>query len=197
MKLGCLTIESEPERSAPLTRRETGPMTLHIVTLRERPDLRAAIFADAMQGALWPEFMRHDPVADLYFGQAALERYLDFVLMGLQDGEVVARAFSVPFCFGIESRGELPDAGWDAVIRWAHEDHLAGRKPNAVSALEISLLPRLRGGGHSRTMLTAMKQNARARGFADLYAPLRPNQKHLQPHVPMAEYVRQMRPDGL
>jgi hypothetical protein len=172
-------------------------MPLDIVTLAERPDLRAAIFADAMQGSLWPEFMRHDPVADLYFGSAALDRYLDFVLVGLEDGQVVARAFSVPFCFKIEDRIELPDAGWDAVIRWAHEDHVCGRKPNAVSALEISLLPQMRGAGHSRAMLAAMKANARARGFADLYAPLRPNQKQLQPQVPMAEYVKQMRADGL
>jgi GNAT superfamily N-acetyltransferase len=172
-------------------------MALDIVTLSERPDLRAAIFAEAMQLSLWPEFMRHDPVADLYFGGAALNRYLDFVLVGLDGDDVVARAFSVPFAFGIEGRTDLPDAGWDAVIRWAHEDHLAGRKANAVSALEISLLPRLRGSGHSRTMLAAMKANARARGFADLYAPLRPNQKHLQPHVSMAEYVKQMRADGL
>jgi GNAT superfamily N-acetyltransferase len=172
-------------------------MPLDVVTLAERPDLRAAIFADEIQLPAFPEFMRHDPVADLYYGRGALDRYLDFVLVGLEDGHVVARAFSVPFCFNIEGRAELPDAGWDAVIRWAHEDHVAGRKPNAVSALEISLLPRLRGGGHSRTMLAAMKANARARGFADLYAPLRPNQKHLRPDVPMAEYVRELRPDGL
>jgi GNAT superfamily N-acetyltransferase len=172
-------------------------MPLHIVTLAERPDLRAAIFADAMQGSLWPEFMRHDPAADLYFAREALDRYLDFVLVGLDDSEVVARAFSVPFCFGIEARTELPDAGWDAVIRWAHEDHVAGRKPNAVSALEISLLPRIQSAGHSRTMLAAMKQNARAHGFTNLYAPLRPNQKHLQPHVPMMEYIAQKRADGL
>jgi hypothetical protein len=172
-------------------------MALDIVTLRERPDLRAAIFADAMQGSLWPEFMRHDPVADLYFGDAALDRYLDFVLVGVDGGNVVARAFSVPFAFTIEGRTELPDAGWDAVIRWAHEDHVADRPPNAVSALEISLLPRLRGAGHSRTLLDAMKANARTRGFSDLYAPLRPNQKHLQPHVSMAEYIKQRRSDGL
>jgi GNAT superfamily N-acetyltransferase len=165
--------------------------------LAERPDLRAAIFADAMQSPLWPEFMRHDPVADLYFGERAFDRYLGFAFAGIEDGEVVARAFSVPFCFGIEGRAELPDAGWDGVIRWAHEDHVARRQPNAVSALEISLLPRMRGSGRSRAMLAAMKQNARARGFADLYAPLRPNQKHLQPDVAMSEYIRQMRPDGL
>src|ERR1043165_901380 len=172
-------------------------MSLQIVTLAERPELRAAIFADEMQLSLWPEFMRHDPVANLYFADAALNRYLDYVLGGLDDGKVVARAFSVPFCFGIEGRTELPDAGWDAVIRWAHEDHLAARAPNGVSALEISLLPRVRAGGNSRAMLAAMKQNARARGFADLYAPLRPNQKQLQPHMPMAQYIAQKRADGL
>jgi hypothetical protein len=172
-------------------------MSLEIVTLRQRPDLRRSIFADEFQLATWPEFMRHDPVADLYFGRGTLDRYLDFVLTGLEGSEVVARAFSVPFCFGIEGRTELPDAGWDAVIRWAHEDHAAGREPNAVSALEISLLPKVRSTGHSRAMLAAMKANARSRGFADLYVPLRPNQKHLQPHVPMAEYVSALRADGL
>jgi hypothetical protein len=60
---------------------------LDIVTLAERPELRAAIFADEMQRSLWPEFMRHDPAADLYFAEAALDRYLDFVLVGLADGQ--------------------------------------------------------------------------------------------------------------
>src|SRR4051812_11655828 len=172
-------------------------MSLQIVTLRERPDLRTAIFADEIQLPAFPEFMRHDPVADLYYVSAALDRYVDFVLIGLDAGMVVARAFSVPFAFNVEGRTELPDAGWDAVIRWAHEDHLAGRKPDAVSAIEISLVPQARGGGHSRTMLEAMKANARAQSFADLYAPVRPNEKHLQPLVPMSAYVDQLRADGL
>src|SRR5438552_9153945 len=165
-------------------------MSLQIVTLRERPDLRAAVFADEIQLPAFPEFMRHDPAADLYYAPGALDRYLDFVLVGLGGGKVVARAFSVPFAFGIAGRSELPDAGWDAVIRWAHEDHVAGRKPHAVSALEISLVPQARGAGHSRTMLEAMKANARAHGFADLYAPVRPNEKHLQPFVPMSAYAQ-------
>ena len=40
-------------------------MSLQIVTLRERPDLRAAVFADEIQLPAFPEFMRHDPAADL------------------------------------------------------------------------------------------------------------------------------------
>ena len=42
-----------------------------------------------------------------------------------------------------------------------------------------------------------MKDNARPRGFSDLYAPVRPTQKHLQPRLPMADYVRQIGPEGL
>ena len=122
---------------------------------------------------------------DLYYAPRCLDRYLDFVLAGLDDGKIVGRAFSVPFAFNIEGRTELPDAGWDEVIRWAHRDHLLGRKPNAVRALEISLLPEARCAGHSRTMLQAMKANASALAFPDLYVPLRPNEKHRQPHVPM------------
>jgi GNAT superfamily N-acetyltransferase len=173
------------------------PMSLEIVTLRRRPDLRAAIFADEIQLPAFPEFMRHDRVADLYYTPRCLDRYLDFVLVGLDGGKVVARAFSVPFAFDIEGRTQLPDAGWDEVIRWAHEDHLAGRTPNAVSALDIALLPAARGAGHSRAMLQALKANAGVLGFSDLYAPLRPNEKHRQPHVPMAEYLKQVRADGL
>ena len=172
-------------------------MSLQIVTLAERPDLRTAIFADEFQLSAFPEFMRHDPVADLYYASAVLDRYLDFVLVGLDGGKVVARAFSVPFAFNIAGREALPDGGWDEVIRWAHEDHLLARKPNAVSALEISLAPLMRGAGHSRTMLEAMKANARTHGFADLYAPVRPNEKHLQPLVPMSTYAGQLRADGL
>ena len=69
---------------------------------------------------------------------------------------MVARAFGVPFAFPTPDRTELPDGGWDAVILWAHEDANIGRKPTAVSALEISLLPQARGQGNSRFTIEAM-----------------------------------------
>ena len=172
-------------------------MTLEIVTLRERPELRSLIFADHFQQALFPEFMRHDPVAWLYYAPHCLDRYLDYVLVGRLGGEVVARAFSVPFRLGDEDRHELPDGGWDAVIRWAHEDHSRGRAANAVSALEIGIAPHARGAGRSRQMLEAMKANTRARGFSDLYAPVRPNEKHRVPFMSMSDYVARARGDGL
>jgi len=172
-------------------------MTFEVFTLKERPDLRSGIFAAAFHPPFFPEFMVHDRVARLYFSAPFFEAYLGFAFAGTDGGEVVARAFSVPFAFNIEGRHELPDGGWDEVIRWAHEDHALGRQPNAVSALEVSLLARVRGRGNARRMLDAMKQNARTMGFRDLYAPVRPTQKAHLPLLSMSEYATMRRSDGL
>lgn len=169
---------------------------MQIFTLRERPDLSDLIFSEDFQLSLFPEYMRHDAAARLYFSSPFFDRYLDFAFAGVEDGKVVGRAFSVPFAFNVPGRTELPDGGWDEVIRWAHQDQSVGRKPTAVSALEIGLLPQARAGGNSRLMLEAMKAAARARGFTDLFAPVRPNQKHRQPFMPMGDYVRAVGPDG-
>jgi hypothetical protein len=105
----------------------------------------------------------------------------------------------VPFAFrdGTLGREELPDSGWDAVIRWADEDRRAVRTATAVSALEIMVAPRLQRSGISRLMLTALRDNTRRLGFADLYAPLRPTDKHHEPLTPFADYIARQHGDGL
>ena len=57
--------------------------------------------------------------------------------------------------------------------------------------------PRLQRRGISRLMLTALRDNTRRLGFADLYAPLRPADKHREPLTPFADYVARHREDGL
>jgi len=172
-------------------------MNLEIFTLRERPELRPQIFSAAFRPPFWPEFLLHDSAARLYFDEPHFAAHEDYAFAALEHGTVVGRAFSVPFAFGIEGRRELPDGGWDEVIRWAHEDRVLGQAPTAVSALEISLLAPARGRGFSRAMLEAMRRNTHARGFRDLYAPVRPTGKAQQPFKPMRDYVAARRPDGL
>jgi GNAT superfamily N-acetyltransferase len=151
-------------------------MGLEVFTLRERPDLRPLVFASELQ-SVWPEFMRHSAAAELYFASPMFDRYLDYAFAGVADGKVVARAFCVPFAFDTAGRAELPDGGWDQVIRWAHDDRMTGRAANTLSALEISLLPEARGGGNSLALLGAMKACAKSKGFAEVFAPVRPNLK--------------------
>jgi GNAT superfamily N-acetyltransferase len=177
------------------------PDRLLVATLRERSELRAQLFSAEFAAGL-PEFMRHDRTSVLYYGDRALDRYLDFALAAVDREEpdrVIARGFSVPFAFrdGTPGRNELPPGGWDEVIRWAHADWLAGRRATVVSAIEINVLPPYRGRGISQLMLSAMVANTWARGFGDLYAPIRPSDKHLEPLVPFADYAARTRADGL
>lgn len=173
-------------------------MSVDVVTLRERPDLRPLVFRDALRD-IWPEFMLHDATADLYFDDHAFDRYQDFAFAVIDPAapEVpVGRAFSVPFAFGGD-RAELPDTGWDGVIRWAHQDAMTGSPANALSALEISLLPAYRGRGVARLVLDRMRRQAHALGCQRVFASVRPTAKHCEPFLPMAAYVARRSADGL
>src|SRR5260370_41284360 len=115
-------------------------MDLEILTLRERSDLRPLVFAPELE-SVWPEYMRNDAAAHLYFAPSIFDSYLDYAFAGVAEGKVVARAFSVPLACDIDGRAELPDGRWGQVSRWAPADQMTGRTPNALGALAISLLP--------------------------------------------------------
>jgi GNAT superfamily N-acetyltransferase len=169
-------------------------MSLELVPLSARPDLAETLDTPEFR-ALWPEFMMHDPAADLRFNEAAFTRWLDFafaILDPAAPNRPVGRAFSVPFHYS----GELPDSGWDGVIRMAHADALAGRAPNALSALEITLMPGHRGQGQSARMIRAMRRHAVARGLRHLFAPVRPTAKQNEPFLPMAAYMARRTAEG-
>lgn len=173
-------------------------MSVDVIPLSARPELRPCVFDDALQ-RLWPEFMMHDPTADLHFDPRHFDRHLDFsfaILDPALPGAPVGRAFSVPFAFDGE-RTELPDSGWDGVIRWAHADWLSRRAPTALSALEITLMPAYRGRGLARLVLDAMRRQAALHGLSRVFAPVRPTAKHREPFLPMAEYLARRSADGL
>ena len=165
-------------------------MPLTISVLADRPDL-----ADAMWDMpnSWPEFMRHDPIGGLYYGNVET-RFADFVLVARDDtGEVVACAHSIPF---VREGADLPDNGWDHVIRNGLLANLRGATPDAVSAVEIAVRPDRQGTGLSHTMLMALRDNAARHGFAELLAPVRPNGK-TDVHEPTSTYAVRVRDDGL
>lgn len=168
-------------------------MAVTTSTLAERPELADRIWIrDA-----WPEFVQHDPVSQAYFGRIA-ETFPGFTVVATdEEGEVVARGHSVPFALGAPGRGALPARGWDQVLMWAFADHRLGRAPDAASAIDITVRTDRLGRGLSSAMLGAMREAARGHGLADLYAPVRPTDKHLEPLTPMPEYARRTRPDGL
>ncbi|MDT6984361.1 N-acetyltransferase [Streptomyces lusitanus] len=169
-------------------------MTFTIMSLAERPDRWPAVrdMADS-----WPVFVTEDLVGAACFPRIAAELPAYVLFAEDEDGEVVATAHSVPFALRAPGRGGLPARGWDQVLTWAFADLRAGVRPDTVSAVAVTVAPHAQGRGLSALMLTAMRDNARAHGFGEVVAPVRPSAKHLQPRTPVEEYVRRMRPDGL
>src|SRR5262249_16647340 len=168
-------------------------MNLMTASVAERPDL-APLLDDFNP---WPRFMQQDPVGSLYYADA-VGMYPEFVLVAIDrdnPGQLVAKAYSVPFSWDEDPAVSLPDDGWDGVILAAALDRMAGRRGNLVSALEISIRTDLRGGGLSAVMLNAMRDNTAKLGFPSLVAPVRPNEKHLRPTMSIVEYAALRRAD--
>ncbi|GAA2103008.1 hypothetical protein GCM10009759_38000 [Kitasatospora saccharophila] len=169
---------------------------VNVSTLAERPELADALWE---MPDSWPAFVLQDPVSRAFVGRIP-EVFRDHVLVATDgDGTLVGRALSVPFRLaGPERNGELPPRGWDEVLLRAFADHRRGETPDTVGAIEIAVRPDLQRRGLSGRLLTALRENARSRGFAEVVAPVRPSAKHHEPQTPMSEYAfRTREEDGL
>ncbi|MEU5536834.1 N-acetyltransferase [Streptomyces sp. NPDC020362] len=164
-----------------------------ITPLAERPSLTSRMYEIAEN---WPAFIPQDPVAGALLDRV-VEDFPDYCVVATDGDRVVARGLSVPFDAGHDGREETPDKGWDQVLMWAFRDQRHKRSPTAASALEITVDSAYLGRGLSYRMLAALRDAVGRQGHNVLLAPVRPTAKHLEPHVPMADYILRRRDDGL
>ncbi|MFC9298802.1 N-acetyltransferase [Streptomyces sp. NPDC057011] len=165
-----------------------------ITTLAQRPELADRLWD--MKDS-WPAFAAHDALGWLLYPRMVAE-LPEYVLIATDGDAVVARGFSVPFAQHAPGRdGVLPAQGWDRVLMWAFSDLRRGVRPDTVSAIEISVATGRQGEGLSGRMLAAMRDNARARGFTEVVAPVRPSGKPAEPDTSIHEYAYRTREDGL
>lgn len=142
-----------------------------------------------------PEFILHDAAVNRWWG-GLFDRFPGFQIAVL-DGEhgVVAAGNSVPL-FWDETLDGLPDGVGETVERGV-EGLEAGQAPTVSSALLATVAPGHQGQGLSSVLLRAMKEVATQRGLTALIAPVRPTLKERYPLIPMEDYVRWRRGDGL
>jgi hypothetical protein len=164
---------------------------LVVVTAEERPDLWAeslTAFPDA-----WPEYNLHGDVAGEYFG-ALFPRFARYqvIFWDPARAQVVARGRTIPFAWD-GTLDNLP-AGIDELGLRAVE---AARPATALSALAAEVATEHQSRGLSARVIQAMAGVARDAGLAPLVAPVRPNRKDRYPLVPIEEYARWVRDDGL
>lgn len=169
-------------------------MEITTSTLAERPELIGRVWD---MPDTWVEFMDHDAIAEACFG-SVVRNYRELGVVATDaDDTIVADGTAMAFCTDCDGRRALPDKGWDQALTWAQRDLVHGNKPDTACALEVSIHPDWLFRGLSQVVFGAIRDAARAAGFATLVAPVRPTAKHTEPDADMDEYVRRTRPDGL
>ena len=164
---------------------------MEIAVLAENPDL----WSDVGALVAGPEFIFHDPVSAECWHRLA-EDFPDFQVALLDGGRVAARGASIPLHWE-GSDGDLPEEGWDFVLRQGVADLDAGRKPTTSCALWIVVAKDFLGRGLSARVVEGLRDCAAANGFRTLYAPVRPTKKAEYPLIPMTDYVTWTLDDGV
>jgi hypothetical protein len=166
---------------------------VQVVTAAERPDLVDAM--QALGASPWPAYLNHDNVCEQLW-RYVYELAADWQFALLEAGELAAVGNCLPIRWDGDP-GSLPDRGIDAVLEDGVDLLRTGAAPTAASALLIVMAPGRLGVGLSSTAIRTMAGVVADHGLTDLVAPVRPTRKHEHPHVPIEEYVRWTREDGL
>jgi hypothetical protein len=163
------------------------------VTVADRPDLAEALWSVPHN---WPAYMLEDPFSGVFYSRLP-SAFPEYQLLALDESSAaIGKLHTIPFRWeGTDD--DLPERGWEAILQRGFDDREAGRTPNAVSFLEALITPALRGTGLSAQLVTAGRNNARQLGFTDVFAPVRPANKAMEPRTPMVDYVSRARADGL
>ena len=164
-----------------------------IATIVERPDLRAQL--PEIEGQVWPAFMLESEVASRYWGRLFTELGDYQTAFVDEGGTVIAAGMTIPI-FWDGDTATLPE-GWDAVLQLGFQQLDSGVTPNAMSALSAIIRPGYQGQGLSTEVLRAMRRIGVERGFHSMIAPVRPTMKSLYPLIPIVQYARWTRHDGL
>jgi len=163
-----------------------------IYTIAERPEL--AERGHDINPKSWPQFMLHDPVAAQYWSRLFKDfAPFQFVLCD-DDDSIIAMGNNIPLVWNGSVEG-LPD-GWDAELEQGVKDREAGRAPNTLGALSITIDPAYQAQGLSRTMLQYMRGIAVEHLLHDIIAPVRPTLKAQYPLTPIERYAAWSTPDG-
>ena len=161
---------------------------MEIATVRERPDIAGPAWQltrDTMR-----EYNNHGDVLNRYW-PGLTEKLPDFQFHLVDDGDIVARARSIP----IRWDGTVDDlpAGIDGAIARGFDEGDA----NVLCALLIAVPRAVQRRGMSRLAVEAMREIAARHSLHGVIAPVRPSLKERYPITPIERYAYWTRDDGL
>jgi GNAT superfamily N-acetyltransferase len=163
--------------------------------LVEPIDARA--WSDAELGALFadgfPAWITADHEVKRWIGRVR-ESFADLELAVVDDDSIVAAGWGVPISWDGYPES-LPD-GYTQSLAQSIEQLDAEVDPNTFVIMAMQVHPQRRGAGVAGVMLGGMCELARARGWENVIAPVRPTHKSEHPDMAIDEYAALTRADG-
>jgi len=144
----------------------------------------------------WPEFIFHDAGVTPY-RERRIEYFPDweFYLVSTDDRRLIAGCWGVPIAWD-GSVEDLPGGFTDSLAR-SVESYEAGVVPDTFVLMAAAVRNDEQGKGHASRVITAVKEQALARGLTRMIAPVRPTSKSQYPLIDIAEFMTWTRDDGL
>ncbi|TDU90785.1 hypothetical protein EV138_4380 [Kribbella voronezhensis] len=144
----------------------------------------------------WPEFIFHDEGVTPY-RERRIEYFRDweFYLVDADDRRLIAGCWGVPIAWD-GTVADLPGGFTDSLAR-SVESYEAGVVPDTFVLMAAAVRNDEQGKGHAGRVITAVKEQALARGLTKMIAPVRPTLKSQYPLIDIAEFMTWTRDDGL
>lgn len=102
--------------------------------------------------------------------------------------QLIGLANTLPFYWD-QSKTDLPNEGWDWMIKKGIEDFEQKRKPNYLGGLQIIVSKENLGKGYSKYLIAAAKEIMIQHAYDHFAIPIRPTLKHEFPDMQMTEYI--------
>ncbi len=124
-----------------------------------------------------------------------IEKYFPVTqLFAINDKENLIGFANMVKIYWVNPMEDLPNTGWDWLVKKSVEDYEKGRLLNTLGGLQIIVTKNFLGKGYSKKIIAEIKNRKRLLGLEHLIIPIRPTLKHQFPEMPMADYV--LKKDG-
>jgi GNAT superfamily N-acetyltransferase len=164
-----------------------------LIPVAEAPELDAE--AERRFVEEWPEFIFHDAKVSLYRDRRR-SYFSDWEFYLVDDTRrLIGGCWGVPLAWD-GTVADLPGGFTDSLGR-SVEAYEAGVEPNTFVLMAAAVRNDEQGKGHASRVITAVKEQAIARGLTRMIAPVRPTLKSRYPLTDIAEFMTWTRDDGL
>ncbi|WP_378175297.1 N-acetyltransferase [Aquimarina sp. SS2-1] len=161
-----------------------------LITYHEFSDLDNHLldqYRNAIRTA-FPEIILNSKVIKNYWDK--METYFPYTQLFITGAnrELIGFMNAIPI-FWDRPLSELPDDGWDWLVKKGISDFENGIQPNSLGGLQIVVTKKFQGKGYSQLLIARGKQVKENLGFKNFIIPIRPILKHIYPEMKMEDYM--------